>query len=238
MSSIEEFKSRLSGEFAQAHGRVEAMQKAAEERHQLLRVRSQQFLRATHRVKELLWPRIEAFESFFRGVHKTVSKLDFGPRTGGFRGAFVAFTFPHTEECPAAIKLRFGLEHDDSIEHLILTYDLEMVPVFVQFQKHDEIRQPVDRLDEPALVDWFDRVSLGFTKSYLDIQFDPRYQEGSLVIDPVLDVSFPRFFAAGKLEQGGTTHHFFTEDSLREYQRDPSRYAPPAARSTPPRGAG
>jgi hypothetical protein len=64
MSGVRELTSKLSGEFAAAKERVHVMQQAAEERHRKLQEDCQQFLRSAQRVKDLLKPRVEAFESF------------------------------------------------------------------------------------------------------------------------------------------------------------------------------
>jgi hypothetical protein len=120
MSDAGELTSKLSGEFAAAKERVQAMQQAAEERHRKLQERYQQFVRSAQQVKDLLKPRIDSFESFFKGAQKSISRLDLGPGGNEYRGTFVTFAFPHTEECPATITLRFSLTHDETIEQLIL----------------------------------------------------------------------------------------------------------------------
>jgi YHS domain-containing protein len=200
------------------------MQQAAEERHRKLQEHYQQFVRSAQQVKDLLKPRIDSFESFFKGAQKSISRLDLGPSGNEYRGTFVTFTFPHTEECPATITLRFSLTHDEPIEQLILGYNLEVVPIFLQFKAHDDLAQPVDRVDEAAVCDWFDRCALEFTRTYLDIQFNPQYQKEILARDVVLDVTFPRMFAAAHKEYGGSTLYFLTEDSLHAFEQDPSRY--------------
>jgi YHS domain-containing protein len=224
MSDAGELTSKLSGEFSAAKERVRAMQQAAEDRHRRLLEGYQQFLRSAQQVKDLLKPRGEAFESFFKGARKSISRLDLGPGGNEYRGTFVTYDFPHTEECPAHITLRFSLTHDEPIEQLILGYNLEMVPIFLQFKAHDDLALPVDKVDGAAVIDWFDRCVLEFTRTYLDMQFNPQYQKETLARDVVLDVAFPRMFAAGRKEYGGSTLYFLTEDSLHTFEQDPGRY--------------
>src|SRR5690349_19965881 len=98
-----------------------------------------------------------------------------------------------------------------------------MVPVFVQCKKQDRMTQPIDSLDEREITEWFDRCALEFTRTFVEMLFNPEYQRDNLARIVVLDVTFPRAFAARKVESGGSTYDFFTEDSLREFQRDPER---------------
>jgi YHS domain-containing protein len=224
MSSVDELKKSLQGEFDNARRRLQSALDAAEERDRKLQARYQQFLKSAERVRTILTPRVAAFEASLKGAHKSVTRLDIGSGEKQDQGTVVAFQFPHTEECPAYLALRFELSHDESIENLLLTYDLEMMPIFIQFKKHDELASPVDRLDEPAITDWFDRCAVEFTRTFVEMQFNPQYQRENLAKDVVLGLIFPKVFSAGKVESNGVTYHFFSEDSLRQFQKAPERY--------------
>jgi len=43
-------------------------------------------------------------------------------------------------------------------------------------------------------------------------------------MDPVMNVRFPRAFAAGKKEYQGRVYHFFTPESLQAFDKAPSEY--------------
>jgi hypothetical protein len=224
MASIDELKKSLQGEFDNGRRRLQAMLDAADERDRTLQARYQQFVKSAERVRALLAPRIAAFESTLKGAHKSVARLDIGSGERRDQGTVVTFEFPHTEECPAYLVLRFRLAPDESIEHLVLSCDLEMTPIFIQFKKHDELASPVDGFDEGAITDWFDRCALEFTRTFVEMQFNPQYQRENLAKDVVLGLIYPMVFSTGKVESDGVTYHFFTEESLREFQRAPARY--------------
>ena len=131
----------------------------------------------------------------------SISRIDLGPGGTEYRGTFVTFDFPLTEDCPVG----------DGAD-------------FLQFKAHDDLALPVDKVDGAAVIDWFDRCVLEFTRTYLDMQFNPQYQKETLARDVVLDVAFPRMFAAGRKEYGGSTLHFLTEDTLHTFEQDPGRY--------------
>jgi hypothetical protein len=94
MSDAGELTSKLWGGFSAAKERVRAMQQAAEDRRRRLLEGYQQFMRSAQQVKDLLRPRVEAFESFFKGARKSISRLDLGPGGNEYRGTFVTFDFP------------------------------------------------------------------------------------------------------------------------------------------------
>ena len=129
-----------------------------------------------------------------------------------------------TERCAATINLRFGLEAGPAVENLILTYDLEILPSFLQFERHDQIVLLLDPSSVEKAVEWFDRKALTFTKTYISIFFNPHYQKGSEGSDIVLGMTFPRMFAKGQAEHGGATYYFFTEESQKAFEQDPDRY--------------
>jgi len=234
MPDVQQLLQRLRAEFDAARHRVEALRVEALDAFHQKRQRYEQFAAASQHIGGLLEPHIDAFRNFFQGVHEQIDILHLG--TGGreVHGAFVTFSFPHTKDCPASITLKFTLGHDADIHNIVLEYDLALVPVYLQFEKHDTLTIPLDRVDDEAITAWFDEKLTRFAALYLSLPFIPQYQQEGLVPDRVLGLSFPRLFAAGQVEHDGTTYYFYTEDSLREFQADPARYLAAPARESPP----
>ena len=54
--------------------------------------------------------------------------------------------------------------------------------------------------------------------------FTEQYQKQSFVMDHVMNIRFPRAFAAGKMEYQGRTYHFYTKESLQAFEKAPSEY--------------
>ena len=50
------------------------------------------------------------------------------------------------------------------------------------------------------------------------------YQKKSLEMDPVMNIRFPRAFAAAKTECQRRTYHFYTQESFQLFEEDPSEY--------------
>mgnify|MGYP000405700468 CR=1 FL=1 len=61
-------------------------------------------------------------------------------------------------------------------------------------------------------------------ETYFEMCFTEQYQKQSFEMDPVMNVRFPKAFAAGKKEYQGRTYHFYTKESLQAFEKAPSEY--------------
>jgi YHS domain-containing protein len=224
MSEIDEFKAKLRGEAEAARERIREMQAQAAEQYREMQSNYVIFLDLSQRIREAIRPWVEAFAEALPDVTPVVTERDFGPAGRVFHGGFVTFSLPRSERCPANITLRFGLEAGVAVDSLILFYDLEIVPVFIEFERHDQIALPLYPSSVERAVEWFKEKALAFTKTYVSMFFNPYYQKGSEVPDVVLGRTFPRAFAKGQTEYRGVTYHFLTEESRKAFEQDPTRY--------------
>ncbi len=200
------------------------MQDETAEQYRQMQARYRVFLDVSQQIRDALRLRVKTLGDALPGATPTVTRRDFGPAGRGFHGVFVTFAIPRSERCPASIQLRLGLEAGPAVENLILSYDLEILPVFIEFERRDQLVLPLDPSSVEKAVDWFDRKASSFTQTYISMLFNPYYQKESEVSDVVLGMTFPRAFAAGRCEHQGTTYYFFTEDSQKAFEQDPSRY--------------
>ena len=65
------------------------------------------------------------------------------------------------------------------------------------------------------------------TATYFEMYFTEQYQKESMETDVVMDIRFPQRIAAGTAEYQGQTHHFYTNESLHEFEQNPSLYVGP-----------
>ena len=63
-----------------------------------------------------------------------------------------------------------------------------------------------------------------FTRTFFKLYFTDQYQKLNLETDPVMSIRFPRAFAAGTKEYGGRIYHFYTSESLRAFEADPTLF--------------
>ena len=119
----------------------------------------------------------------------------------------------------ASIDLRFAVAPDADVRNLIFTYDLQILPILMKFDSHDEIEFPLDAVDKAALGKWIDDRIVDFVKTYLSLHENQYYLKGHMVEDPIAKVQFPKYAAGATLEVGGKTHYFIDESTLREFQQ-------------------
>ena len=181
------------------------------------------FLDLSQRIQEAIRPWVEAFAESLPDVTPVVTERDFGPAGRVFHGVFVTFSIPQGERCPAEIKLRFGLEAGVAVDSLILFYDLEIVPVFIEFERHDQVALPLDPSSVERAVEWFKQKAPAFAKTYISMLFGP-YTEGVGGPGSRPRPDFSPCLREGSGRVPGVTYHFLTEESRQAFEQDPTRY--------------
>src|SRR5262249_27635601 len=69
----------------------------------------------------------------------------------------------------ARIRLKFSASTDQDIQKVILSYDLDISPVLVRFNPHDEVEFPLEAVDQAAAAQWFDDRIVEFVRTYLSL---------------------------------------------------------------------
>jgi YHS domain-containing protein len=194
-----EYRQRLAHQMAEHEARTEQFEKTA-----------QRLIDATIR------PRMAMLASLFanaRIVPDAESALH-----------HCACRFEHSAEYPASTKLDFGLSPDGSITHAIITYTLEILPVFFQFDGHDQTVVPIGGADEQAVATWIDGKLIAFVDTYLRLQHVEQYQRENVVVDPVCGMSIHRADAGATCEYKGETYYFCVEACRDKFAEAPTRY--------------
>jgi YHS domain-containing protein len=110
------------------------------------------------------------------------------------------------------------------MKNVVVEYRFEILPIFIELDSHDELVVPIDEPNDETISAWIDDKLVAFTKTYFDVYFSDEYQKDSLELDPVMNIRFPRALAAAKKEYQSQTYHFYTEESYRLFENDPSDY--------------
>lgn len=118
----------------------------------------------------------------------------------------------------ARIRLRFQGTTDHDIRKLILNYDLEVIPVLMQFDSHSTLEMPLDAIDYDAAVRWADERILSFVQTYTALHENPYYLRDQMVTDPVTGTTFPKLAAGATLERDGRTYYFVSEKTRQEFE--------------------
>ena len=226
MSSVDQLVQRLSAEVAAATERIHVLQTEAARVFLGQEQRFMRFVALAERIHAILQPRIEAFTkvNVFKDIEQNVSLELRGPEARGFHGRTTTLSVPSSDACSGKVELSFRLGHDGPIENAIMDYRLEILPIFIKFDSHDQLVIPIDNPSEDAIAAWIDDKLVGFTRTYFEMYFTEQYQKESFEMDPVMNIRFPRAFAAGKKEYQGRTYHFYTKESLQAFEKAPSEY--------------
>lgn len=132
--------------------------------------------------------------------------------------------FKHSSRLPATISLSLGIAHDEEIQQLLMVYDLEILPVFMKFDGHDQAGFPLQNPDRDAITRWVEEKILAFVDTYIRLQQTDQYHQTSLHTDPVCGMRFRETHANGKLDFAGQTYFFCSEGCLSKFQATPQQY--------------
>jgi YHS domain-containing protein len=217
MSEVDELGSRLEAAFSAAKGRVADLQSEAGKSYEDLQHRYQAFIEfAKGLATDIVGPRVGKLKEFFPGIEEQPHRS----RHGGS----VVLQLPRSPGSVASVTLRLGLTHDPEIRQGVLDYDLEILPIYVQYEKHARFEFPLAQADRAAIARWFDDRLVVFVETVLSLQFSEEYQRENMVTDPVAEVRFPKAFARGSAEHGGTTYYFLSEQSLEDFRKNPGQF--------------
>jgi YHS domain-containing protein len=116
--------------------------------------------------------------------------------------------FKHTERFPATVTLTLSITHDERVEQLIGRYDLEILPVFFQFDRSDQLVQSLENVREEELANWIDQKLIHFIDAYLRLEMADAYQRDGLVTDPICGSRITKTCAAAQEVSNDATVFF------------------------------
>ena len=200
---------RIDAEIAAAFERVEQLKTQKVEEFQGRQERLEELDKILEDLREVWRPRLDALAKKFGEQVKVQPQVQPGRRSA---------TFKFKSEL-ASVDLRFAVAPDPDVRNVIFTSDLQILPILMKFDSHDEISFPLGVIDKAALGNWFDDRIIGFVKTYLSLHENQYYLKGHLVEDPIAKVQFPKYAAGATLEVGRKTFYFIDESTLREFQQ-------------------
>jgi YHS domain-containing protein len=209
MATVDILMDRIEAQFAAAKDRVKQLQSQRAEEFQSRQQRLEQFEQKLGQLRAIWQPRLEALAKKFGERVDVQPRVEPGRRSG---------TFEFQSEL-ARIKLCFSVSPDADVRKLVFSYDLQILPILMKFDSHDEIEFPLEAVDETALAKWFDDRIVSFVQTYLSLHENQYYLKGHMVEDPIAKVSFPKYAAGATLEVVGKTVYFIDETTREEFQR-------------------
>ena len=231
MQELNELERRIREKLADAENQLRA---GANHTHQRMLETEQRHQRCTETADRLMRtvirPRLKKLAECFANA-----ELPDGDAAGRHH---CMCTFKRTDRFPATTKLELAVSHDGLWENLLVQYKLEILPIFFQFKGDEQLRLPLDRVDDAQVAAWVDDRILDFVDTYLRLQSVEQYQRENHVTDPVCGMSINKVFAAATAEYEGRTYYFCVEDCRQKFLADPRAYldgsTPPAGERTAP----
>jgi YHS domain-containing protein len=210
MSTASSLTERIDAEFSAAEKRLDQFRAQRLQEHQDRQKRLERFEQTTLDELRKIWEsRLDVLAKKFgqrMDVHPTVEP--------GRRSVTLEF-----QSTLARIQLRFSAAPDAEVRKLVVCYDVDILPILMKFDSHNELELPLDAINSAQLAEWLDDRILDFMHTYLALQENPYYLKDQMVQDPIAKVQFPKFAAAAHLEQNGKTIYFIDELTVREFQK-------------------
>ena len=208
MSTVDTLLHRIDAEFSTLDAKIKEAQAEKAQEHQARQQRLAAFELRLEELRAIWKPRLDALIQRLGDKVKATPKLSASRRD---------VTLEVQSEL-ARIRLRFAASIDRDVRKLLLDYDLEIIPVLMEFDSHQQAEWPLDAIDKEAMAVWFDDRIVDFVKAYLSLHQNEAYLKEHMVEDPVAGVRFPKFAAAATVEANGRTYYFIGEETRREFE--------------------
>ena len=85
----------------------------------------------------------------------------------------------------AHVNLKLSASTDRDVRKVILSYDLQIIPVLMRYKSHDEIEFPLDAVDKEAVAKWMDDRLVEFVRTYFSMGENEIYLKAHMVEDPI-----------------------------------------------------
>jgi len=207
MADINSLSGRIDAEFTAVEQQIKRFQTEQVQEHQQRQKRLEQLAKVFDQMSEIWRPRLEMLVKKFGDHVQTKPRL-----TPSSREATFEF-----QSRLAHVRLKFAAFTNRDVNKLILSYDLEIIPVLMRFNPHAEIEFPLNVIDREAVATWVDDRIVEFVQTYFSMGENEIYLKDQMVEDPIAKVSFPKQAAATSLEWQGQTFYFVGEETRREF---------------------
>jgi YHS domain-containing protein len=209
MADISSLLSRIDGEFAATQDKIDRKRAEVVQDYEGRQKRLETFTKVIDGLRDVWRPRLEALAQRFGERVKVTPRV-----TPSSREATFEFQSP-----VAHIRLKFSAYADRDVRKVILTCDLDIVPVLTRFDAHSEVEFPLDAVDPEAVARWTDDRVVGFVRTYLGLHENEQYMKEHMVADPIAGIRFPKYAAAASVEWQGQKYYFISEDTRREFEK-------------------
>jgi YHS domain-containing protein len=209
MPDINSLASRIDAEFLAVDEKIKKFQSQKVEAYKDRQQRLEQLGKLFDELQDIWGPRLNLLLKKFGDRVKVTPRVVPSTREA---------TFEFQSEL-ARVRLRFSATTDRDVQKLVMTYNLDIVPVLMRFTPHAEAEFPLTAVNKEAVGKWIDDRVVDFVQTYLALAQDEIYLKEQMVEDPVAQVRFPKMAAATTLEWQGQKYYFIGEETRREFEK-------------------
>jgi YHS domain-containing protein len=187
--------------------------------HQMrqLEQRHQRFTAVADRLmQQVICPRLRKLAEHFGNARF--------PEAGQPPSHHCLFCLEHTERFPAAVRLELAVSHDGDYETVQVLYRLEILPVFFALKGTDQLRFPLEAVNEEQVAAWVDDRLVEFVDAYLRLELQEQYQNDNMVLDPVCGMRVNKTIAPARIEYRNRTYYFCVDECRQKFAADPGHY--------------
>lgn len=215
MSTLQEFQSRLKSRLAAATNAPRWQSAEAEQYMSAFRPRRKRFDEtATLLIKTVIKPRFESLARLFPSARTMTD--DHATRYSCW--------FAPSERFPVTAKVEAVVEHDESVEHLFVRFEANLMPIFFHFQPHDRLTLSLDQVDLQQVTDWLEQRIFEFLDTYLRHDRGAEDLEEDIVSDPVCGMRLRRSEAPESADYRGHAYFFCRAECREQFQKKPDSF--------------
>lgn len=202
MEKVNRLAERIISRFEQHKHDLADKQKQLDSRmKELLEQRERLAAVCKHKIETVILPRMEEIARHFDNAKVEVLHTDADYNC--------VCKFAHTPRFPATVRLGIALLPGNN-ESLTARYDLNILPVLMEYNRNVEEIFPLEG-DEETFAVWVEDRILDFVDTYLRLETHPLYQKDNNVIDIVCGMHIPSTSATSTVERHGRTFYFCSE---------------------------
>jgi YHS domain-containing protein len=209
MSDVNNLSSRIDAEFSAVAEKNKTFLAEQQEAYKQRQQRLEQLGKVFDQLRGIWGPRLELLVKKFEGRVEATPRILPSTREG-------TFVF---QSRMARVRLKLSASTDRDVQKVILSYDLDIIPVLMRFKPHDEVEFPLNAVDKEAAAKWVDDRIMDFVQTYFAMGENEIYLKDQMVEDPIAHVRFPKQAAATTLECGGQEFYFIGEETRREFAK-------------------
>jgi YHS domain-containing protein len=209
MAAASSLAGRIDAEFSAADNKIKQFQSEQVQEHHARQQRLEQLDQLLDQLKDIWRPRLETLAQRFGDRVQAAPVIAPGRRHASFQ----------FKSDLAQIRLRFSVTSNWDVTRVVFNYDLEIMPMLMQFEAHAEVEFPLDAVDREALAQWMDDRIVTFVHTYLSLYENEFYLKKAMVEDPVAHVRFPKHAASATLEWKGKTYYFVGDETRQEFEK-------------------